>query len=459
MLHLLREGMVFLIIPLLGICLIHCLLGMALLRRPRVTPPTGESFLDLSVLVPARNEERRIRDCLVSLMAQEPPPREILLLDDRSSDRTASIAGELGFTGDPGTRLRLIRGEELPEGWVGKNWACHQLSCAADPRSGSLLFTDADTSHGPDCLRAALAHAGETRADLLSLWPDQITGTWSEKLVIPLGYLLFTAFQPLPLLSWLQAAPERAARWGFSRERLATFGAANGQFLLFRREAYRSLGGHEALRDHLVEDIAFGRRVAARTGMGMRLVNADGSHLLRCRMYSGISELWEGFSKNLRPVFEESHHSFLLFGLVTGGLFLLPFFLLGQSASALLAVGLIMTMRLLLTLRFRTSWFGFIAHPFGVLLALLIALNSWRLCLRGGVTWKGRTYSGTTRSSLDERDFVRTRRVSPMVSCSRIGPTESFHAKDATDAKRISQRRAFPVYRQDVRNPARLSWK
>ena len=392
--------MVFVIIPLLVLCLLHSLLGMALLRRPCIPPPSG-GFLDLSVLVPARNEERRIRDCLSSLISQEPTPREIILLDDRSTDRTAAIAEELGFTPAPGSRLRIIRGEELPPGWVGKNWACHQLSRAASPESGSLLFTDADTTHGTACLRTALDHAAKTRADLLSLWPDQITGTWSEKLVIPLGYLLFTAFQPLPLLSWLQAKPARAARRGFTRERLATFGAANGQFLLFRRESYRALGGHEALRDHLVEDIAFGRRVAARTGEGMRLVNADGSRLLRCRMYSGVSELWEGFSKNLRPVFEESHHSFLLFGVVTGGLFLLPFFLLGQGAAPLVAVSLIMAMRLLLTLRFRTSWLGWIAHPFGVLLALLIALNSWRLCLRGGVTWKGRTYSGATRSSLD----------------------------------------------------------
>ena len=211
------------------------------------------------------------------------------------------------------------------------------------------------------------------------------------------------AFQPFPFLSWLQAKPERVARWGIPKERLAMIGAANGQFLLFRREAYRSLGGHEALKDHLVEDVAFGRRVASRTGEGMRLVNADGIDLLRCRMYSGLAELWEGFSKNLRPVFEESHLSFMLFGVVIGGLFLLPFCLLPEAGLAPfvgIAVVLVMGMRLLLTLRFRTSWFGFIAHPFGVALALLIALNSWRLCLRRGIVWKGRVYSGATRNSL-----------------------------------------------------------
>ena len=361
------------------------------------------SAQDVSILVPARNEECRIRACLTSLVAQEPPVREIILLDDRSGDRTAEIARDLGFREEPGSRLRLIRGAELPEGWVGKNWACHQLSEAADPRSPHLLFTDADTIHSPGCVSAALDHALAVRADLLSLWPDQITGTWSEKLVIPLGYLLFMAFQPFPFLSWLQAKPERVARWGIPKERLAMIGAANGQFLLFRREAYRSLGGHEALKDHLVEDVAFGRRVASRTGEGMRLVNADGIDLLRCRMYSGLAELWEGFSKNLRPVFEESHLSFMLFGVVIGGLFLLPFCLLPEAGLAPfvgIAVVLVMGMRLLLTLRFRTSWLGFIAHPFGVALALLIALNSWRLCLRRGIVWKGRVYSGATRNSL-----------------------------------------------------------
>jgi chlorobactene glucosyltransferase len=361
------------------------------------------SAQDVTILVPARNEECRIRACLTSLVAQEPPVREIILLDDRSGDRTAEIARDLGFREEPGSRLRLIRGAELPEGWVGKNWACHQLSEAADPRSPHLLFTDADTIHSPGCVSAALDHALAVRADLLSLWPDQITGTWSEKLVIPLGYLLFMAFQPFPFLSWLQAKPERVARWGIPKERLAMIGAANGQFLLFRREAYRSLGGHEALKDHLVEDVAFGRRVASRTGEGMRLVNADGIDLLRCRMYSGLAELWEGFSKNLRPVFEESHLSFMLFGVVIGGLFLLPFCLLPEAGLAPfvgIAVVLVMGMRLLLTLRFRTSWLGFIAHPFGVALALLIALNSWRLCLRRGIVWKGRVYSGATRNSL-----------------------------------------------------------
>jgi chlorobactene glucosyltransferase len=403
--HLVPAVAAYVLVPLLLLCGIHSVVGMIGLPRLRPLPPDpAEGPQDVSVLVPVRNEEKRIESCLRSLMAQEPPVREILLLDDRSVDATAEIARRLGFSEEPGARLRLLPGAELPAGWVGKNWACHQLSCAANPTSGHLLFTDADTVHGPASVRTALGHAARSRADLLSVWPDQITGTWAEKLIIPLGYLLFTAFQPLPLLRWLQADPGRVARWGFTREKLASLGAANGQFLLFRRESYFRIGGHEALRDHLVEDIAFGRRVAAATGEGMRLVNADGIDLVQCRMYSDFREVWEGFSKNLRPVFEQSRMGFVVFGVAVSFLFLLPFLLPalpgGLTPAPVASLLIVVVLRLLLTLRFRTSWFGFVAHPGGVVLALLIALNSWRLCAQGGVFWKGRRYPGTTGRAL-----------------------------------------------------------
>ena len=118
-------------------------------------------------------------------------------------------------------------------------------------------------------------------------------------------------------------------------------------------------------------------------------------------MYTDFNGVWEGFSKNLRPVFEESPQSFVLFGIVIFSLFLLPFLMLLWIPSAGIAVGLILLTRFALTLRFRTSWFGFFVHPFAIALALLIALNSWRLCLRQGIVWKGRVYSGATRSALD----------------------------------------------------------
>ena len=305
-------------------------------------------------------------------------------------------------------RLRLLHGKELPPGWVGKNWACHQLSLAADPRSTHLLFTDADTIHRPASVLSAFTHAEQERIDLLSLWPDQITMTWSEKLIIPLLYLLAMVFQPYAYLLWLQDRPERVRQQGLTPRQLSNLGAANGQFLLFRRNVYDAIGGHEALKDHLVEDVAFGRRMAARTGEGMRLRNVDGGELLRCRMYSNLGEVWEGFSKNIRPVFEGSLTTFLCVGALLTILFLVPFLLLTFAlwyrpiiTPIFVAIGLIVLIRLALTLRFRTSWLSLIAHPVGVALALLIGLNSWRLCLQEKVSWKGRTYSGATRDSIE----------------------------------------------------------
>jgi chlorobactene glucosyltransferase len=212
------------------------------------------------------------------------------------------------------------------------------------------------------------------------------------------------AFHPFSILALLQSHPKIVKRLRISRESLSSLGVANGQFLLFAREAYLSLGGHAAIRDHLVEDIAFGRRVAGRTGEGMKIVNADGMDLLQCRMYVGLKELWEGFSKNLRPVFEESHVGFFLFICVTLAIYLLPFFLLssghGIGLLSFASVSIIFLTRMLLTIRFRSAWLGLIGHPLGVALSILIALNSWRLCLTKTVKWKGRNYSGVTRSSL-----------------------------------------------------------
>jgi chlorobactene glucosyltransferase len=176
-------------------------------------------------------------------------------------------------------------------------------------------------------------------------------------------------------------------------------GAANGQYMLFRRDAYRAIGGHAAVRDHLVEDVALGRLIAARTAEGLRLVNCDGSRLVRCRMYASFAQVWEGFTKNLRAAFADSLASLCAFGLIGAcGLFL-PFIfacLPGVSGRwwwlPVVHVGWIYGLRVVVAWRFRTSWLGVLLHPVGEALSLLMGLNSWRLSSRRGVTWKGRTY-------------------------------------------------------------------
>lgn len=358
----------------------------AVLTRP------GEGRPLASILVPARNEARRIAPCIRSLLAQQGVEFELLVLDDHSEDETASVLRGLGLRDDGGDPARrLLVGAPLPPGWTGKNWACHQL--ARQARGEWLLFTDADTVHAPGTLAAALALASERRADLLSAWPRLVTLTLGEKLVIPVIHIMAVAFYPHALLEFLQRDLSRARV--VSRGALRSLGGANGQFLLFKKTSYEAIGGHAAVRAHLVEDVALGREVAMRLGEGMRLVNCDGSRLVDCRMYESLGGVWEGFTKNIRPAFEAALAVWWITGIVQVCCFSLPFALLffpAQRGWAAAEVALIYALRIVLTARMRTSWTGCALHPLGHFLAMCIAVNSWRLAGRAGVSWKGRTY-------------------------------------------------------------------
>ncbi len=368
------------------------IINLAVFRTPAPDCGNGSSKLPkLSVLVPARNEERSIKACLSSLAGQDYPNLEIILLDDGSTDRTAEIARELGF--DMHGKLRISAGDPLPSGWTGKGWACHQLSQLA---SGDwLLFTDADTVHQPGSLRSIIKFAIDQQADLCSAWPRQITGTLAEKLIIPQIYLLVLGFLPQFLLSLFQRFT------GLSRllptSLLRSLGAANGQFMLFQRSAYDALGGHASVKNHLVEDVALGRAVAARTADGMRLINCDGSRIVSCRMYQSIAEVWEGFTKNLRQAFEDSLATFLVSLSVQFIGFILPFFIVWLGGwwtlGGLLQIATVYLIRGLLAARFHGSWLSVLLHPIGHGFALAIALNSWRRWAGSQVRWKDRDYS------------------------------------------------------------------
>jgi len=409
-------------------------------------PPAVEDAPLISVLVPARNEARNIGPCVRSLLGQDYPNFELIVLDDDSEDGTAEIARRLGVGNDeirmtnddavresqlkagaqsgadprtpppamqsiaptgnrfaPRTRTRttdearagrhrLLKGRALPGGWTGKGWACHQL--AGEARGEFLFFTDADTEHGPGTISALVAHAERHRADLLSAWPRLVTRTWGECLVIPMILFLGLVMYPHWLVVFLQKRPHLAARLPGSLRR--ALGAANGQSMFFRRSAYEKVGGHAALRDHLVEDVALGRAVASRMGKGMRLINCDALQFSTCRMYRSFPEVWEGFTKNMRAAFEDSLGGFLGLGFLHVCAFMFPFLFLalGWSAGvlAMAPIAIILCIRILLTVRFRTSWWSAICHPLSEALLIAIGLNSWRRMATKGVTWKGRIY-------------------------------------------------------------------
>ena len=237
------------------------------------TPPAR-----VSIVVPARNEAVNIVACLRSLAASEYPDFEIVVVDDRSDDRTAELARSVPRGN--AERIVVLDGQLLPPGWLGKPWACRQG--AIEARGELLLFTDADTTHGPRLLARAVAGLQQEGADLLTVVGRQLMESFWERLV-----------QPQVFLVMLLRFPdfERVARNDRWRDAIA-----NGQFLLFRAGAYTRIGGHESVRDEVAEDLALAQRVK-RAGLRLRIRSAE--HDLATRMYRSLGQLVEGWSKNI----------------------------------------------------------------------------------------------------------------------------------------------------------------
>ena len=265
---------------------------MNLVFFPRLQKEWPEKQPKVSVLIPARDEASVISQTVQQVLAQTYSNFELIVLDDRSSDGTAESAMQAA---GPDERFHLLPGEPLPPDWLGKNWACHQLSQTASTEI--LLFMDADVRLQPEALAALVAHMQRTRAKLLTTWPTQQTYSWGERLVVPL--INFA------ILSYLPIIPVHYTPW-------RAFAAANGQCLLFSKSAYRKIGGHAAVRDQVVEDVALARRVkrlvrarsndkvAWRRYFSSSLRMADGNQLVSCRMYpQGWSQVRDGFSKNI----------------------------------------------------------------------------------------------------------------------------------------------------------------
>jgi chlorobactene glucosyltransferase len=235
----------------------------------------------VSIIVPARNEEANIERLVRSLAAQR-DVREILIADDQSEDRTREILeamkAEIAL-------LRVLPIDSLPEGWVGKTYAA---SVGAREAAGDwLLFTDADTEHRPGSLAALLELAEREGADLLSLSPGQITPTWWEKAVIPLIYVSLARLYRFEAVS----DPGSAAA------------AANGQYLLIRREVYARRGGHQAVRNEILEDVELAKRVKAGGG---KVLFLPGAAWVQTRMYRTFREMWRGWTKNLFLIYGRS---------------------------------------------------------------------------------------------------------------------------------------------------------
>lgn len=346
--------------------------------EPAHSVPEPQRGIRVSILVPARNEAANIGACVTSLLAQRDVALELLVLDDASTDDTAAMACAAGG-GDP--RLRVLHGEPLPPGWVGKSWACHQLACAA---SGQLLiFTDADVRWQPGALAAVVAQLEQDQVDAVTVWPTQQTGSWGERLVVPLMALAVLGYLPV---------------WLINNTDWPGTGAANGQCLAFHRSAYERIGGHRAVRGTVLEDVALARRLK-RARLWLRMV--DGAGLLTCRMYDGWPAVRDGYAKNILAGHGDRIALLLLsilfhllvfvwppLWLLTGWAWLSPW---GWPGVPLLLAGLGVTARAITAHATGQRVWDALLLPVSVLLMTRIALRSigWRL--RGAGRWKGRT--------------------------------------------------------------------
>jgi chlorobactene glucosyltransferase len=257
------------------------IMPLMLLRRPRLSafrPPARADTPLVSIIVPARDEAVNISVCLASLLNSEYPNFEIVVVDDGSSDGTGDIVQILADHSDG--RVQLVDGQPLPDGWLGKPWACWQGYRRA--RGELLLFTDADTRHDDKLLGHAVAAMLTRDVDMTSVMPRQLMVGFWERLILPHIFALIS-------LRYINL--ERVNRTRTPRDVIA-----NGQFMLVRRAAYQAIGGHEALRGEIVEDQRIAQRLVT---AGRRILVAHAEDLMETRMYRSLSGIIEGWTKNL----------------------------------------------------------------------------------------------------------------------------------------------------------------
>ena len=365
------------IIIFLSLGLITALLNNLIVRRFDQFPPTTE-FPFVSVLVPARNEINNIEVCISSLLAQDYPSFEVIVLNDYSSDGTLPTLKRIA---EADVRLHVLDGHPLPEDWLGKHWACHQLYKASS--GGLLLFTDADTRHSPAMLRDSVSALLAEKADLVTAFPREEVITWGEQLVVPVISFGIFSFLPIYLVRFL--------RW-------PSLSVTIGQFMLFRREAFEAVGGYEAVRGHLVDDVSLGRNIL---GGGFQWRLLDSTRHVTCRMYQSFGEVVEGFSKNVFAFFDYRILPFIIILTLIGYAFLEPPLALisrwaGSPMSAfppgLAAIAVIESYILwqIAYRRFRFPAYLVILYPLSLALFILIAIRSMVLTLSGNASWKDR---------------------------------------------------------------------
>ena len=330
-----------------------------------------EPTLEVSIIVPARNEASSLAECLRTLVGQASPGYEMIVVDDDSTDGTRAIAESFP--------VRVITAGPLPERWSGK---CNAAWSGAKIAQGYwLLFTDADTKHAPNSIATGLQEAKDSAADLLSYSPKQEVASLAERALLPVIFgELATTYPPKDV-----SDPN------------SPVAAANGQYLIIRRGAYDAIGGHAAVATAILEDVELAKR-AKRAGHKLCFHFSD---VVTTRMYRSFGEMWEGWTKNLALLFPNARGlavrrviEFLV--IIAAAAFAVAAALQDEKLAAVIAAAVTAQWLYLFLKRVRLAHFDWLSNAlafFGLPLFAVLLWNSDISHKRGSVRWKGREYS------------------------------------------------------------------
>jgi glycosyltransferase involved in cell wall biosynthesis len=331
------------------------------------TKPQLINKTKVSILIPARNEENVIGDLLNQLNEFSYEPLEIIIYNDNSTDKTLEVLQKQALRNK---NIRIIEGKELATGWLGKNYACHQLALHA---SGEVfLFLDADVSVKDGLIEQSLGHLQKYKLHLLSIFPKQIFKSLGEKISVPLMNWILLSFLPMILIR-LSKKP--------------AFSAANGQFMLFRADTYRKVLPHSIFRLHKVEDIAIIKHFKEQ---GLKSDTLLGNKYIQCRMYAGLTESVNGFTKNIFQFFGSSIGLTIFVGALTTFAPIIIFLFYGTFAGILYLTGIVL-IRIFVSLASKQSIFENIIFLLPQhLVFLLIIVKGIITQKKKELLWKGR---------------------------------------------------------------------
>ena len=351
------------LITLSGIALILAISNYFLVR---VVVPTNTLIShSVAVLIPMRNEEINAQDVIQSCLSSTGlTDFRVRVLDDASTDGTSRAINSFG------SRIESLQGRPLEDGWLGKPFACSQLSEVS--KEDYLVFVDADVRLSPQAISSSIALMQELDWDFLSPYPAEEGDTFFMKLV-----------QPLLQWSWLTSVPLRFAESG----KRASMIIANGQFFIVKRSAYEAINGHDSVKDEILEDLMIARLLSK---SGYKGGVADASAVARCRMYASNNELIRGYTKSLWKAFGGSIGTLFTVALLIATQILPLLLILAGYQIALLPFAAVALTHLIAARRTRSPLLNTIAHPLAALSLIALIAESYRRRSLGTLEWRGR---------------------------------------------------------------------